>query len=459
MRYSSRTMPDSRPPSEPKSAPAEPNAVVFDWRRLHIWQIQPVRDVLFLAAIFGVLYLGYRVSLVTVPILLALLLAYLFEPVVKRLTRVKWISRQGAAVFIIIATTVAIVVPLALAVSFGVAQGVNLAQGLVRNVDAVQASIAKPEDEQLTSRVPGGAWMGIRNRVVELRKAHADEGISAEHAEPELKLLDWGLSWLDANAEAVVKSVARETIGTGSDAVTALVRSMKSIGLLGFTGFLTAFFFYFFCTGWGRVLVFTKRFIPDQKKNKTIELLKMMDAVIAGFIRGRLIICAVQCVFFSVGYWIIGVPAPFIIGIVVGLLAIAPYLGGVVGVPLTLLLIWLDPPTGFRSAWWWLTFGPFVVYQIGQMLDDYVLTPRIQGKATDLDTPSILFASITGGVLAGFYGLLLAIPVAACIKILLREVAMPRVKAWVEGRAMDPLPFGAPSNDPPKREPHAPPNR
>ena len=85
------------------------------------------------------------------------------------------------------------------------------------------------------------------------------------------------------------------------------------------------------------------------------------------------------------------------------------FVGGVVGVPLTLLLIWLDPPSGFRSAWWWLTFGPFVVYQIGQMFDDYILTPRIQGKATDLDTPSILFASITGGVLAGLLALTLVV--------------------------------------------------
>ena len=53
----------------------------------------------------------------------------------------------------------------------------------------------------------------------------------------------------------------------------------------------------------------------------------------------------------------------------------------------------------------------------------------------------ILFSSIAGGVLAGFYGLLLAIPVAACVKILLNEVFWPRFKKWAEGKEQDFLPI------------------
>ena len=79
---------------------------------------------------------------------------------------------------------------------------------------------------------------------------------------------------------------------------------------------------------------------------------------------------------------------------------------------------------------------------LGQVLDDYVLTPLIQGKSTNMDTPSILFASMAGGTLAGVYGLLLAIPVAACLKILLKEVFWPRFRVWAEGKAKDFLPIG-----------------
>ena len=58
-----------------------------------------------------------------------------------------------------------------------------------------------------------------------------------------------------------------------------------------------------------------------------------------------------------------------------------------------------------------------------------------------MDTPTILFASIAGGSLAGIYGLLVAIPAAACIKILLREVFWPRVRRWAEGKERDFLPL------------------
>ena len=57
-----------------------------DWRSLHLWQIQWVRDLLVIGAVLGLIHLGYRLSVVNVPMLVALLLAYLFEPLVTRLT-------------------------------------------------------------------------------------------------------------------------------------------------------------------------------------------------------------------------------------------------------------------------------------------------------------------------------------------------------------------------------------
>jgi predicted PurR-regulated permease PerM len=99
-------------------------------------------------------------------------------------------------------------------------------------------------------------------------------------------------------------------------------------------------------------------------------------------------------------------------------------------------------PEAERYAWWGILLWPTVVYGIGQTLDDWVLTPMIQGKATDLDPVSIVVAVLAGGSLAGVYGMLLAVPAAACVKILIRELVMPRVRAWSEGRARDPLPGG-----------------
>ena len=133
-------------------------------------------------------------------------------------------------------------------------------------------------------------------------------------------------------------------------------------------------------------------------------------------------------------------PAWLLMGPVMGALVLVPY-GQGVGAPVAMLLMALQPAAGFQGEWWWIVASPLVLLTIGQFLDDYILTPKIQGKSTNMDTPTILFASIAGGTLAGIYGLLVAIPVAACLKILLREVFWPRFKSWAEGRERDFLPL------------------
>ena len=81
------------------------------------------------------------------------------------------------------------------------------------------------------------------------------------------------------------------------------------------------------------------------------------------------------------------------------------------------------------------------MYGIVQFLEGYVLIPLIAGKATDLDPVSIFVAVLAGAAIAGVYGMLLSIPVAACLKIYLREVVMPHLRDWSSGRADDPLPL------------------
>jgi len=143
---------------------------------------------------------------------------------------------------------------------------------------------------------------------------------------------------------------------------------------------------------------------------------------------------------FTAGYIAIGVPAAILVGIGVGALSIVPYLS-LVGIPVAIMLMQLDPPGGFRENWWWILAAPTLWYMIVQAIDDYVLTPKIQGDATDMDTPTVLFSALAGGILFGFFGVLVAIPIAACIKILIVELLMPRLRAWAEGDAQDPLPI------------------
>ena len=436
---------------------SEPSGRI-DWSKKHLWQIQWVRDLLLLFAVFGLLLLGERLSLVTVPALLAMLFAYLFEPLMVRLCRVTKISRRLAAGGIVVATVALIVIPVLVGLSFGVLQGATFAGGIAKKTGAVIASVESKQDEQLKDAVGTGAWLAIRDFFVELKESDAASGSpgeagsgepSAEIAEAAEELsfvgidratlargLTHAISWLRDNADQTAKTV----LGTSKGAFTAAVSTISSVSVLLFGAFLTAFFFFFISSAWPDIVADSKSHIPAEDRERWLGIVEKMDRAVHGFVRGRLTIAFVLGIFYTIGFWLIGVPAPLIAGPAVAILTLIPY-AALLLVPIVMIFLWLENNTGLRGTFWWVLLAPLVLYQVGQALDDYVLTPLIQGKSTNLDTPTILFASIAGGILLGFFGLLVAIPLAACAKILFNEILWPRIRAWLRGHVEDPIPL------------------
>jgi predicted PurR-regulated permease PerM len=462
----------SEKPSKPATVNPANVPVRAEWARLRLWQIQFVRDVAALFIGIGVLWLGYELSVVTVPLLLAVFLAYLLEPIVKRATHGGRVTRQGVAGGIIAVVAVGVVVPLVLGLAVAVVQGVQYTAVIGQNVRLlVQSAVDEPlnKEKRAALEAKGPLWVKVRDYVVtqeeKYQYAKHDEETPAESRskapveplppgtnpplitppgpeEPSAiySLFRAGLKWTEEHAGELSGKVLQGSTGVASVIAGFAAGTAGRVGGLAFGTFLTFFFFFFVCTGWGRVLRFWQSLIPERKQGRVFALVEKMDGVIAGFVRGRMTICAILMVFYTIGYWMIGVPAWLLMGPLMGVLVLVPYAQGV-GAPAAMLLMALQPASGFQGQWWWIIAAPLVLLTIGQFLDDYILTPRIQGKSTNMDTPTILFASIAGGTLAGIYGLLVAIPVAACLKILLKEVFWPRFKAWAEGRERDFLPL------------------
>ncbi len=461
------------PPVE-SPPPAPPPVPSNDWRRLHLWQIQPVRDVLIVVSIIALVWLGYKIKLVTIPLFVAIMLAYLFEPLVVKLTRRGMFSREGVVIGVIAAVLLIVVTPLTLGVGFAIVQGVEYAGALSDDIRVVLRSVEKPEDQRLNAAIRGEAWRDIRTWLISRKKDQAaipptapvsgppDPSTSTELGEDGLpgdpllatdsssaRLLKNIMSWTEKNAGGIASTVGKSAVGSGGQAVLAVLAMFTSIGVFIFTLLLTMFFFFFFSIGWGEVLKWGKQFIPHGgeaagragEKYRWIRIIRRMDRAISGFVRGRLTICTIVGLFMTLAFWFIGAPVPLLLGPLVGAVFLVPFLP-LLAVPVMILLMWLNADgEGFRSEWWWIILAPIGCHIGGQILDDYILTPKIQGDNTDLEMPAILFASLAGGALAGVYGLLLAIPVAACLKILAREFLWPRVEAWAKGEAQDFLPI------------------
>ena len=552
-------------------------------RRLHVWQIQAVRDAFVFLAAFGLVYAGYAMRSITVPLLVALMLAYLFEPVVSRMSRGKWFSREGAVVTILCSAILAIVVVGAIILPLLVTQTLDL-------MDNFSSGKMKQQMVQLDSYIPDRYTKPYRELVDQLpgpdavfdsadgEGAAADSDAAAgavgedgevdgegETDEPDRALADStpiplvgavdpapavddaanepgssdavdvsdeaGLivdtaaadrfrSRLDGVlAERGVTGAMRDLImaelepdfaglaarsttkpsltdaeinelavrlaaanaatnagagnaplyvyppngtpyaeapgtnpATDSGRLIAIARStlrtvFRFIGgviEISLLLFLIPFYFFFFSVAYPKVRGFFATFIPKNHHSRVVDLIGQMDRVVAGFVRGRIVISLILGVLYAVGWYACGVPYAVPIGIATGILSIVPYLGGI-GWPVAVLLLLIDQFAGTgdeRMSVLWIILGPTIVFFVVQLIEGYVLTPMIAGKATNLDPVTIVVAVLAGGSLLGIYGMLLAIPVFACAKIVIKEIALPAVYEWLRGERSDPLPIG-----------------
>ena len=97
-----------------------------------------------------------------------------------------------------------------------------------------------------------------------------------------------------------------------------------------------------------------------------------------------------------------------------------------------LALAQVDVDDAHQMTWWAILLWPSVVWGVVNTLDGWVLTPLIAGKATNLDPVTIFVAVLAGGSVMGVYGMLIAIPIAACIKILLSDLIIPKLREMAD---------------------------
>ena len=152
-----------------------------------------------------------------------------------------------------------------------------------------------------------------------------------------------------------------------------------------------------------------KRFVPI-----VLEQLSLMDRAFSGFIRGQVIIALILGAFYSVGLSLLGLDFAFIIGIGAGILSFLPYVGTFVGLSVSLLIGFYQ----FDSLQMFLCIP--TIFILAQAADMFLLSPHFIGKRVNLHSLWMLFALFVGGSLYGFFGALLAIPVAAVIGVLTR---------------------------------------
>lgn len=223
------------------------------------------------------------------------------------------------------------------------------------------------------------------------------------------------------------KQLAKELSSGGTDAITFMTQivqqaSLQTLALINLASLLviTPMVMFYILRDWPQfvdkvVAIFPRPWLPA-----TTRIMNHMDEALSGFLRGQLTVCVLLGCFYSTGLWACGLQGGALIGMATGLFSFVPILGMTAGVAIafTVAIVQYQLESGM-APYLWLA-GVFI---LGQMLEGMVLTPNLVGSRVKLHPGWVVFAVLAGGQVGGLAGVVIALPVAAVLNVLVKEGA------------------------------------
>lgn len=329
-----------------------------------------------LASLFFGGWLLYLLSPILTPFLVSALLAYLGDPLVDRL-EARGLKRTPAVVLVF---TIILLLLLFL---------------LILLVPRIEAQIS-----QLIAKLP---------LYIEWLRANLLPHLQA--------LLPGDMTGLDM--ETLQKTIGRHWREAGG--LLASVWSSVSGSGMALVGWLANLFLvpvltFYLLRDWDHLVAGIHDLLPRRSEPVWSRLAREADEVLGAFLRGQLLVMVALGVIYTTGLWIVGLDLALLIGMLAGLVSFVPYLGLIVGIFVAGLASVLQAQ-GFGDLPWVV-----VVFVVGQVLEGTLLTPHLVGERIGLHPVAVIFAVLAGGQLYGFFGILLALPIAAVVMVLIRHL-------------------------------------
>ena len=153
--------------------------------------------------------------------------------------------------------------------------------------------------------------------------------------------------------------------------------------------------------------------LPRTQRNFFRRLSEDLGHNMRGYFRGQALVALSNCVMFTLGFWVIGLPMPLGMGLFVGLISFIPYVQVVGFAPAAVLALMEMSDTG--RSFWGLMALVLLVYIVVQVLQDTVFTPRIMGKIMGLSSAMVLLSLSIWSYMAGIIGMIIALPLTTII--------------------------------------------
>lgn len=228
---------------------------------------------------------------------------------------------------------------------------------------------------------------------------------------PQLKVdevFNYVQQWLQDNVGSISGSIGQGVIAVGASL------------LAGFTGaFIVLILTIYFTASTPALKKSVYQLVPASKRPRFIDLSEQITDSVGYYVIGQLSLGAINGVLSTIFLTIIGAPFPAVLAVIAFFFSIIPLVGTLTGSTIIVLIcLGLGSPTVALIA--------AIYYLIYMQIEAYVISPRIMNRAVSVPGAVVVIAALAGGALLGLLGALVAIPVAASILIIYRQVVIPR---------------------------------
>lgn len=160
--------------------------------------------------------------------------------------------------------------------------------------------------------------------------------------------------------------------------------------------------------------------VPESHRGEFADLGSKIGRAVGGFFRGQLFVALMVGVMSSIGFWLIGLPFWLVIGAIAGFTNLIPLVGPFIGGGLGLIIgtVTEGPALGLGAA---------LVALVVQQIDNHVISPNVMKRTVQLHPATVMLSLLAGGTIAGFWGVLLGVPAVAVVKLLLAHFWTTRV--------------------------------
>jgi predicted PurR-regulated permease PerM len=232
--------------------------------------------------------------------------------------------------------------------------------------------------------------------------------------------------------QEALASSAEGAVGTLSEIMLGIVVNGIAVVNLVSLVLITPFVGFFLLLEWDHIVARIDQMLPLAQRATLRDLFRRMNRVLAGFVRGQATVCVIMAIYYAAALTLVGLQYGLVIGVIAGLLTFIPFVGSLTGMALTVAVSLAQYDSFGQMA------VPILLYLLGQFIEGYFLTPRLVGRQMRLHDVWMVFAVLAGGALLGFWGVILAVPVAGCIGVLVRfAVRRYRISPFYLGRVQE----------------------